>query len=258
MRGTKSGDHLRRRGLAVNQSVFLERHLLDTECLTNYNIVMRKIEFAVGESYHIYNRGVRKKILFIDERDYTRFLFLLIYFQSPILFFNLGRYVTNFVKHSVFNIPAKTITKIIAKRLVKLHAFALMPNHFHLILEAAAEKGVSTYLHRVLNAYGKYFNTKYKESGHVFQGPFRAVPIGDNNQLLHTSAYVHRNCRELNGWRNQEHRYPWSSHQDYVSQNRWNELLSTDLILGQFKNQKEYRDFVDSSPAKTVDDPNFC
>jgi len=214
---------------------------------------MRKIEFAVDELYHICNRGVNKKSLFRDQRDYARLLFLLIYFQSPVPFYNLGRYTTTFVRRRAFNISADTTREIAAKRLVKVLGFALMPNHFHLLLEEVVENGTSTFLHRILTAYGKYFNTKYKESGHVFQGPFQAVHIVDNDQLLHTSAYIHRNCRELKDWCGREHEYPWASYLDYVGTSRWDKLLATSTILEQFDRQKDYKNFVDSSSAKTLD-----
>ena len=62
-------------------------------------------------------------------------------------------------------------------------------------------------MQRILNAYTKYFNAKYKKTGHLFQGPFKAVHIERNEQLLHLSAYIHRNPREIKGWKNREHLY---------------------------------------------------
>ena len=73
-----------------------------------------------------------------------------------------------------------------------------MPNHFHLIVKEVKEGGISAYMQRVLNAYTKYYNAKHDTSGHLFQGPFRAIHIADNDQLLYVSAYIHLNCREIN------------------------------------------------------------
>ena len=105
-------------------------------------------------------------------------------------------------------------------------------------------------MQRVLNAYAKYFNTKYETVGHLFQGPYRAVHIEDNDQLLYTSTYIHRNPRELSGVAGREHRYEWSSYQDYLGENRFGKLLDPSLVLDQFDSPQAYREFVDSSVAK--------
>jgi len=213
--------------------------------------VMRKTRITIGEYYHIYNRGNDKQNIFLDARDWIRFLFLILYFQSPVVFYNISRPVSNFVRHRVFNIPADEIEKIVKNRTVKLVSFALMPNHFHLIVHEFKEGGISQYMQRVLNAYTKYFNAKYKKTGHLFQGPFHSVHIKDNEQLLHLSAYIHRNPREIKQWKNKECQYPWSSYQDLIAQNRWGNLLNHEIITGQFSNQKEYKDFIETSGTKT-------
>ena len=139
------------------------------------------------------------------------------------------------------------------KRTVELVAFCIMPNHFHLIIKELEEGGIATYMQRVLTAYSKYYNTKYEKSGHVFQGPYQAVHVGDNRQLLHLSAYIHRNPREISKWFNKEDQYQWSSYRDYIGENRWGDLLLLDIVLGQFKNKKKYHEFVKTSPAKVFE-----
>lgn len=213
---------------------------------------MRKIKIALGEYYHIYNRGNNKQEIFLDTRDWIRFLFLIIHNRSSQVFYNLGRQVSYFVKHSVFNIDNDCLEKINKSRSVELVSFALMPNHFHLLVKESSENGTSTYMQRVLNAYTKYFNTKYKRSGHLFQGPFQVVHVKTNNQLLHLSAYIHRNPRELAGWKNKEDKYPWSSYQDCIGFDRWNKLLEHLVLTKQFKNNNEYRMFVETNPAKKL------
>mgnify|MGYP001564387829 CR=1 FL=1 len=213
---------------------------------------MRNITISTGEYYHIYNRGVNKQNIFTDERDWIRLLFLILYFQSPLTFNNIGRRVSHYVKHRVFNIENDSLEKIYKNITVELTSFVIMPNHFHLLLKESENKGISNYMQRIQNGYAKYFNTKYKKSGHLFQGPFQAVHIESNEQLLHLSAYIHRNPTEIKQWNKKEHLYPWSSYYDYVSKNRWNNLLKRDVILSQFKNSKEYNNFVETSGAKTI------
>lgn len=210
---------------------------------------MRSVRISPNEYYHIFNRGVGKQVIYLDDSDYYRFLFLILYFQSPITFPHVGRSVEEFVKHRVLD----KVDQIVEERQVELTSFCLMPNHFHLLVKEQVEGGISTYMHRILNGYGKYFNTKYRKSGHVFEGPYRAVHVESNEQLLHLSAYIHRNPRELTTWHNMEESYPWSSYSDLTKENRWGNLLESDILLGQFDNSAGYADFVKSSTTKLHD-----
>ena len=81
-----------------------------------------------------------------------------------------------------------------------------MPNHFHLIIVAIKDNGVSEYMRRIQDAYTKYYNAKYERTGHLLQGPYKAVNIKNNNQLLYLSTYIHRNPREISEWKNKEQR----------------------------------------------------
>jgi putative transposase len=214
---------------------------------------MRDIQIAPGEYYHVFNRGVRKQITFHDTNDWFRFLFTILYFQSPVNFPNISRLSKQLVQPSVLNIDKKIVEKIIEDRYIELVSFCLMPNHFHLILKEEKEGGIAQYMQRVQNSYTKYYNTKYEKSGHLFQGSYKAVHIENNNQLLHVSAYVHRNPRELPFWHNKEDKYAYSSYQDFVHENRWNKLLAVDIIFGQFANKEEYHDFVKTSGTKILE-----
>lgn len=219
---------------------------------------MRTTPIAPGEHYHILNRGNSKQAIFLDTRDWARFLFLIIHFQSPMIFQNISRHISHFVQNRAlntlnsFNISESDKEKIAKERRVELTSFSLMPNHFHLSVYELESGGIANYMQRVLCAYTKYFNTKYERSGHLFQGPYKAVRIESSEQLLYLSSYIHKNPRELPEWKNREHLYPWSSYQDYVEENRWGKLLQQDIILKQFKNKKEYHHFVKSSPAKEI------
>ncbi len=193
-------------------------------------------------------------MIFRDVRDWMRFLFLIIYNQSNCVFYNLNRQISHYVKHRVFNINPILLEKIKRNRNIHLVSFAIMPNHFHLILKESSDNGISKYMQRIQNSYTKYFNTKYKMSGHLFQGPYQAVHVKTNNQILHLASYIHRNPRELGEWKNRESNYPWSSYQDYTKSNRWNSLLSNQILIKQFKNKNEYKKFVETSSAKELNE----
>jgi len=212
---------------------------------------MRRIGFTEGEYYHIFNRGNNKQRIFSEERDWLRFLFLVMYLQSPVSFSNPGRQVTYFVKHQMFNTKS-TDESILKNRFVELVSFALMPNHFHLMVRELKQGGISQYMQKVLNAYTKYFNAKNEMSGHVFQGPFKAVHIERNEQLLYLSAYIHHNPKGMPRWRKKPQDFPWSSYKDYVTNNRWGDFLTRDIILNQFASVQEYEEFVQRSEAKEV------
>jgi len=215
----------------------------------------RQTPFAPDEYFHLVNRGNLHCDIFRDDGDKARFLFYLLYFQNNSSPGNINRHVKKFLKNGYFDFEEETGEK---DSLVRLISFSLMTNHFHLLVKALTDKGISAYMQKILNGYSKYFNLRYDQSGHLFQGPFRAVHIKDNEQLLYTSAYVHLNQREI-GYRGRETEYRWSSFSDFVGENRWGELLDPSIILEQMAGPdrgKSYKKWVEESGAKesTLDD----
>lgn len=210
---------------------------------------------APGEYYHVYNRGAHKQGVFRERRDWLRFLFGVVYYQSPTQFTNTGRIAQTYDELLGFSVSDEDFDSVLSGRTVELVAFCLMGNHFHLILRELHAGGIARYMQRVELAHTKYFNAKYQTSGHVFQGRYQARNIPDNEYLMHLSAYIHRNPRELKAWKGREAEYPWSSYQDYVKENRWGGLLAQEIILDQFAGTKEsnYADFIKTSPAKGLE-----
>lgn len=214
---------------------------------------LRRTVFAPNEHYHLCVRGNNKQIIFRSHVDRARFLFLVLYLQSEESFKNVSRLVRNYMESGTWNVDAAIQSHIVASRYVSLEAFAFMDNHVHLVVREAQEQGTTRYMQRILTAYAKYINTKYETVGHIFQGPFRAVHISDNEQLLYLSTYVHRNPRELAGMAGKEHLYAWSSYKDYLGPNRFGALLDPSLVLEQFDSVQGYKEFVDTSIAKDED-----
>jgi len=211
---------------------------------------LRTTQFAPDEHYHICFRGNNKQQIFRSEDDSERLLFLILHLQSPETIENISRVVSEYKNSGHWDIGDDLRTKIIKTRYVALEAFSFMPNHVHLAIREEEEQGTVRYLQRVLNAYAKYFNTRYETVGHLFQGPYRAVHVEDNDQLLYLSTYIHRNPCELSEVKGKEHNYKWSSYQDYLGKNRFEGLLDPSLVLEQFDSPQAYREFVDSSIAK--------
>lgn len=215
---------------------------------------MKRFNIAPDEFLHVYNRGVVKNVIFFNDRDRKRFLFLMMILQIPETMKNIDRMFKDFVLNPEIYIKNFDSSEL-KNRQVELVNFCLMPNHFHLLLREVKEGGISKYMQRLQNAYTKYINTKYNRSGHLLQGAYKAVLIENNEQLLYVSSYVHKNPREIKEYKNRELNYFWSSYQDYVLENRWGEFLQHDIITSQFskKRSESYFDFVKTSPAKEGD-----
>ncbi|OJI08698.1 MAG: hypothetical protein COV08_03380 [Candidatus Vogelbacteria bacterium CG10_big_fil_rev_8_21_14_0_10_49_38] len=212
----------------------------------------RKTPFVAGEYFHLVNRGNLKCNIFKDDGDRARFLFYLLYFQSPSSLNNIGFHVKKFLQTGSFGVNNEETRAIIADRQVELNAFSLMANHFHLLAQSVVDNGISAYLQKVLNGYSKYFNARYKQSGHLFGGPFRSVHIKDNEQLLYASAYLHLNPREI-GFAGKETEYRWSSFGDFIGNNRWGDLLKPEIIMEQMDGPNPgqvYKKWVETSGAK--------
>jgi putative transposase len=209
---------------------------------------------AEDEYYHIFNRGARHQNLFRDRSDWLRLLFNILYLQSNHQFTNVSRVIPNYSQEFGFSLPAENLEQVLTTRFVELVSFCIMPNHFHLIVKEVQKNGIATYMQRMIGGYTKYFNTKYETSGYLFQGPYKAVHVKDNRQLLYLSAYIHRNPRELHEWKGREFEYPWSSLQDFTTANRWGGLIVPDIITGQFETTRSsnYADFVRTSTAKLL------
>jgi len=216
---------------------------------------MKRYNIAPGEFLHIYNRGIAKSVIFFNDRDRKRFLFLIMMFQIPETMKNIDRMFKNFVLDPETYIKNFDSAQL-KNRQVELVSFCLMPNHFHLLVREVKEGGVSKYMQRLQNAYTKYINTKYDRSGHLLQGAYKAVLIENNEQLLYVSSYIHKNPREIKEYKNKEIKYFWSSYQDCALVNRWGKFLKHDILTGQFsgKNSDTYKNFVETSGAKEMEE----
>lgn len=140
------------------------------------------IPLVCGESYHIFNRGVDKRAVFLDKEDYLRF------YQSLHLF-NSVEPVVNFDSAVV---KAKNNSET-PERLVEIKAYSLLPNHYHLILKQEVDGGISEFMRRISLGYTSYFNQKNERSGSLFQGNFKRVLITSDEQFNYLFAYVNEN-----------------------------------------------------------------
>jgi putative transposase len=148
--------------------------------------------------YHVYNRGAGGQETFLDDSDRLKFLSL------------IERYVTP-------KDDRDETEKEYPEYEIEVNAYCLMGNHFHLLLYQIEDREALTGLMRsVSTAYSMYFNKKYKRSGHVFQGIFKAARITEESYLLHITRYIHMNPRSYKTYR-------WSSIRAYLgrSHDEW-------------------------------------
>ncbi len=165
--------------------------------------------FVNDSIYHVYNRGVAKQPLFHDEHDYHQFLICLSYYLEST---PEGKLSDAKKSHRLEEILSEPVQKPI----VEILAYCLMPNHFHLVVRQLADGGISTFMRRSLNSYTRYYNTRYRRVGTMFQGTFRAVFVGSDEQLLHVTRYVHLNA-PVAKLTDDPRSYLWSSYQTYVA-----------------------------------------
>ncbi|MBY0328827.1 transposase, partial [Patescibacteria group bacterium] len=146
---------------------------------------MRKTIFATQEYYHIYNRGVDKRTIFEDSADLLRFLQTMKEFNTTEP--RGGIYVNAFIKNKKYRNPVSMLVTFVA--------YCLNQNHYHFILTPLVDNGIQKFMHKLSLGYTKYFNEKYKRSGALFQGNYKAIHIETNEYLLHLSVYINVNDR---------------------------------------------------------------
>ncbi len=203
---------------------------------------MRKTVLAIGEYYHVFNRGVDKRQVFLGKKDYVRFLEAIRFVNNQKTYFGLSDYKRS-MNCSRPEGSVKTDPSGLGDNppLVSIICYCLNPNHYHLILKQESENGISLFMGKLSNSYTKYFNQKYDRSGSLFQGPFKSVHIENNKQLLYLSVYV--NANNFIHKYSKNYNWPYSSLLDYIGK-RNGKLCKKENVLGQFKNRMEYFDFI--------------
>lgn len=138
-----------------------------------------------------------------------------------------------------------------------LHAYVLMTNHYHLIIETP-QANLRKIMHYVNGSYTTYFNTKRKRSGHLFQGRYKSHLVERDSYLLELSRYLHLNPVRAKIVERPED-YPYSSYRIYISPDKKG-IVDRDLILEMISgNNKDapgrYKAFVEDAIGKDVGNP---
>jgi putative transposase len=159
----------------------------------------RKRFWELGRCYHIMFRGIDGKAIFVDDSDRCRF-FLLLQEASELHEF-------------------------------RVHAFCLMSNHIHLLMEPL-NNALGSGVHRFAMRYAQYFNQRHQRQGYVFQGRFRSILVEDGCYIRRLVRYIHLNPLEAGLARTPED-YPWSSYNAYFGRATY-VWLETERVLSHF------------------------
>jgi putative transposase len=206
-------------------------------------VMPRRREILVkGEIYHVYNRSSNLQDILVKDRDIRRFIDLLDFYRLP-----------RKLRYSKFSLLSVERRKAFIEeadkegKYVSLFAYALMPDHYHLLLRQEAENGISIFISRLQNAFAKYFNLKYKKRGSLFINPFKARRITSEEIFKHVSRYIHLNpvtsylveIDRLGSFINTSYPYYLYDTED--------SLIDTQYLLTMFGGRNQYKKFVENN-----------
>ncbi len=237
-------------------------------------------KFETGEIYHIFNRGVEKRDIYLEESDYFRFIYSLYEFNDKNAVDMSHRTVERIKRNKTKNDRGATsvhfrnqndrgCTFVIMERepLVEILAFTLMPNHYHLIVRQLVDGGISLFMKKIGNTYIPYFNNKYKRMGmgSLFQGRSKAVHVETDEQLIYLVWYVFTNPLDLleKNWReegvkdskkaiNYLESYKWSSYLDCIGIKNFPSVTKRDFLTDNFGERNNIKDFIEERILETV------
>lgn len=191
------------------------------------------------ELYHVLNRGVDKRRIFMEDGDRVRFV-------HDMYEFNDHEAASNTLRRLEMN---DFVNRSFREPVIEIHGWCIMPNHYHLLLSELVDGGITLFLRRLNIGYAKYFNDKYERDGTLFQGRTKKIRITSDSHFLHILHYIHLNPLDLThdrSWRSFEiknaraalehlSKYRWSSYLDYCGKNNFPSVISTDLFRDVFK-----------------------
>ncbi len=186
--------------------------------MPNRNAVKQYVE---GGYYHLYNRGVEKRVVFLDEQDYRAFMLLLRRYLLP----------PSPLPDSAYHLDLSAEIDLIA--------YCLMPNHFHLLVKQHTATGITSLMRCVITNYVMYFNQRHNRVGSLFQGKYKARLVTNDTYLQHLSRYIHLN--PVKGSDPLE--YPYSSYRFFI-QEQAPDWLKPAIVMGSFPSPQDYRDYV--------------
>lgn len=188
-----------------------------------------RIEYE-GALYHVTSRGNLRERVFFEDRDKERFLAILARTKERYGYL--------------------------------LHAYVLMDNHYHLLLETP-KANLSQIMQNINTSYTVYVNRKYQRNGHLFQGRFKGIIVDKDEYLVALSRYIHLNPVRAKVVQRPED-FRWASYRTYIGQGEKEALVDAAETLRYFSEHKDkaskaYKEYVEGgmekkeSPLKAVE-----
>ncbi len=212
-------------------------------------------QFEIKGVYHIVNRGVEKRDIFLKGQDYSRFILGLEFFNQDHGI-DLWDFITREESRTIFERLEAERNKHHAN-IVELLAFVLMPNHYHLIVREVVKGGIIRFM-RKMGGYVGYFNRQHNRVGPLFQSRYKAVPVF-NDHLKTVFNYVHTNPVEIKEacWKKGDVKhlkeahewlcdYKWSSYRDYIGIPTFPTTTQRHFYLKLYGSQKKCRKVVEN------------
>lgn len=204
--------------------------------------------------YHIYNRGVEKRKIFLDEQDYSVFLSYLKEYLLPKDEKSLSeRLASPDITPQERNKILKLLRINNFTEEITLLAYCLMPNHFHFFIKQKNANSIDRFMNSLGTRYTMYFNKKHSRVGALYQDVYKAVPITNEPQFIYLSKYIHKQALALQGDALREsalRESQPSSYKDYLGE-RNTEWVNSSEVLSYFSktNPKfSYEFFVQEYP----------
>lgn len=206
---------------------------------------IRKTQFVNEEYYHVIIRSVGDTQVFLNEDDYFRGIFSIYEFNNSSSTTIWLRRIQR-KKEKLIEVSGISIAQADRERFVDVLAFAIMPNHIHLLVKQLKDNGISNFMKKIGGGYANYFNKKYKRKGHLFC-TFQSVHIAGDSQFRNVFSYIHCNPISLIEPGFKENRvkdpkkaieflnnYKWSSYRDYIGVKGFPSMTQRDFILEMF------------------------
>jgi len=140
--------------------------------------------------YHITNKSIAGFQIFNNQNEYERAIMALVFYQRNSVSYSLSEFIRKNKKANLVDLILALPQK---NPLVEIMAYCIMPTHIHLILKEMKAEGISKYVNDILNSYTRYFNSRHKRKGPLWEGHTKKVLIETNEQLLHDTRYIHLN-----------------------------------------------------------------
>ncbi|MFH1402568.1 MAG: transposase [Patescibacteria group bacterium] len=216
---------------------------------------MKQPPFLNSHIYHVYNRGVEKRDIFMDDHDRFQFIHDLFEFNDENAVVGLQEY-GNFNKSVEVEPPQikRRQRKEPRKLLTDILAFVLMGNHFHLLLRQKIDNGVPKFMHKMGTGYTMSFNKKYERVGSLFQGRYKAVLVEKEEHLRYLPIYIHLNPIKLfpicggstsTDWEFLKN-YRWSSLPDYIGKKNFPSVTQREFLSTTLGSTEEYKKEIQS------------